>query len=192
MRLTLLSLTMIMVTCVSGQAEVLEFPLPNITGGFATYQDSVVYTGDSFEVSSVRLVVHALIDDLGYQICPTAPPLPAEVCTLGFHYYGTVWKNQDQDLDYGPKGDYEYSQTGDYEKTIQWVGGKWGFTELVSGDVVHICFDIYKEMLCCVPPVETHDPVVTLTNATLLIEVTDKVHVEQTSWGSIKNLFNSE
>jgi hypothetical protein len=192
MRVALLSLTMIMVTSVFVQAEVLEFPLPDITGGLATYQDSVVYIGDTLEVSAVRLVVHAVIDDLGYQICSTAPPLPAEVCTLGFHYYGTVWKNHDQELDYGPDGDYENSQTGDYERTIGWTAGPWGFTELVSGDVVHVVFELYKELLCCSTPVETYDPVVTLTNVTLLIEVSGQVHVEQKSWGSLKNLYDGE
>jgi len=75
--------------CIIAQADVLEFPLPGMTGNvdFDTYQDSLLYAGDTLYVSAVKLVLHAKIEDLGTQICPAAPPLPSEVCTLGFHYY---------------------------------------------------------------------------------------------------------
>jgi hypothetical protein len=164
--------------------------MPNIAGGFSTYQDSVLYPGDTLEVLSVSLVMRAVIDDLGYQICPTAPPQPAEVCDLGFLFEGVVWKNRDSAVAYGPSGYSEQTETGDYEKTILWRGG--GFNELVSGDVVRVSFDIYKHINCCVPPVETSDPVVTLTSVTLLIEVPDQVPVEQTTWGRVKGIYGRE
>lgn len=190
MRVLPLSLTVIILTCTLVQAEVLEFPLPNITGGLSTYQDSVLYAGDTLQVLSVRLVVAAVIDDLGYQICPTAPPQPAEVCDLGFLFNGIVWKNRDSDVAYGPKGYSEQTETGDYEKTILWSSG--GFTDLVFGDVIRVGFSIYKHLNCCSPPVETSDPVVTLTSVTLIIEASDQVPVEQTTWGRIKSLYGHE
>ena len=58
-----------------------------------------------------------------------------------------------------------------------------------DGDIVYVSFDIYKETLCCVPPVETSYSVVTLEGVTLLIEVPDHVPVEKTTWGRIKGLF---
>jgi hypothetical protein len=174
--------------CVSVGADVLEFPLPNIAGGFSTYQDCVLYSGDTLEVSMLRLVVHAVVDDLGYQICPTAGGYPAEVCTLGFVFCGTVWKNLDSGISYEPNGYREQTQIGDYEKTIEWTCGNWGFTELVDGDVIRISFDIYREMMCRVPPAETSDPVVALTSVTLLVEVPENVSTEQSTWGRVKDL----
>lgn len=188
MRLVWLLLTVLALASPLAEAEELEFPLPNMSGGFAAYHDSVRYTGDSVRVVSVKLRMVAVIDDLGYQECWEAPPIPGYRCTLGIIFWGEVWKNQETSR-YHDSGTLEQSQTGDYEKTISMSSGT-AFTELISGDILRVDFPFYENGMCCASsPFLGQEPVATLTSVTLLIEVSTLVPTEQTTWSRIKSLY---
>lgn len=168
-----------------GRAEELEFPLPNITGGFARYFDSVAYGGDSVSVVSVKLRLLAVIDDLGYQECWEAPPNPGYTCTLGIVFWGEVWKNEDTSR-YRNAPILEQNQTGDYEKIMS-LGSSTAFKTLAAGDVLHVEFPFFKNSMCCASsPFLGQDPVATITSVALIMEISPLVPVENTTWSRIK------
>ena len=182
-------LTVLAVASPLAQAEILEFQLPNIAGGFSypMYRESVMYTGDSVQVTSVTLHVAAIIGELGSQYCPEAPPLPGYTCPLGVFFDGTVWKNQETNVDYN-RDHHEDTQTGDFYLDMG-LRPTPGFNELVLGDIIQVGFRFYENIMCCPGLPVTMGPVATLTSVTLSIEVGDEVPIDLTTWGRIKGLY---
>lgn len=189
--ITILS-AMIALACPMIHAETLEFQLPTITGGFIypCYEESVQYTGEPVNVSSVSLRIEASVDKIGGMTCPQAPPLPGYHCTIDIQMGGYVRKSEPV------KGRHEYykyyetiTQAGDIDKVVV-LETLPGFSGLNSSDIILVDFYFFWNV-CCIPGFFV-EPEATLTSVTLLIEVTDLVSVEQTTWGCIKSIFDLE
>lgn len=174
--------------CPVVQAEVLILPLPTITGGFSSYQASVTYVGEAVRVSSVSLHVVAMIDQLGQVYCIHAPgvPLPS-VCTFGPRIRGRVWRNQIYGYDYELHSRV-VEPAGDFNRALM-LEPMPGFSELADNDIVEVKLHFYEGDWCCLPefPGALIEPEGTLISVTLIIEVSDIVPVEQTTWGCIKS-----
>jgi hypothetical protein len=175
------------------RAERLRFALPEFTGGFATYNTTVVYTGEPREILSVSVRVVASIEQLGRVFCIHAPGVPEEYWgwfTFGPVLRARVWRNGDDGTDHSL--DYRIiEQSGDYNRRLI-LTPEPGFDVLQDGDLIHVRFDFWAGVpAACLPVypgflVETE---ATLTGVTLLIDVPDSVPVEQSTWGRIKSLY---
>lgn len=189
LRTIFLLLVVVFLACPLVRAEVLQFPLPNISGGFADYQDSVFYTGDAVRVVSVSLRVVADIAAIGSMLCLGAPGVPSYYCDIGIVVDGNVWQNQALYDNYR-LSPFEILQAGDYDEELGLTPLP-GFAEISNGDTIHVGFYFDSQWFCCTPdnPGTINWPEATLTSVTLLVEVSPLLPVQQTTWSQIKNLY---
>ena len=180
--------------CPVAQTEVLVLPLPTIAGGFSSYEASVTYTGEAVRISSVSLHVVAVIDQLGEVYCIHAPgvPYPSGWCTFGPRVRSRVWRNEIYAYDYElhPR---VVEPAGDFNRVLM-LEPMPGFSELASNDIVEVRLHFYEGDWCCLPefPGALIEPEGTLISVALVIEVSDIVPVEQTTWGCIKSICGFE
>ena len=177
---------MIILVCPIAQSETHEYPLTAFSGDFGYYITSGVYFGESAFVSSVTLRITMMIEELGWYACVEAPPGQSYYCTIGVYLFGSVWKNDES------QGEYcsfyaEKSQTGEITQDLILMPQP-GFSDLANGDIIQIGLTFSTGGMCC-PSYWKLDPEANMISAKLLIDVSDLVPTEQSTWGRIKSIY---
>lgn len=177
------------VVCLSATtaaADAFEFPLPEFAGMSAdtSLTATFTYTGFNGNVDGVRVRVVGTVDYIGLIACMSEPPdTSAWPLDIG------SWVQKPGDTGYWRGFPGFLDQLGPFDLTYQHYTTNGGFTTINNGDVVQVDLYFYPAALVGICGPIDGPSTGTLTQVSVLLDVTPPVPVEKSTWGAVKSLF---
>jgi len=167
---------------------VIEFELPELAGMTAdtSLTTTFVYRGPNGSVNLVSARVTGTVDYLGLIECFTVPPdtseWPLDIGT-------SIRKQGETGYWSGWPGFLE--QIGPFDDTYIHHIRNNGFTTLSDGDIVQVDLYFFPAALVGLCHPITAPSTATLSRASILLDVSAPVPVEESTWGRIKALYRA-